>query len=266
MKIPLIIFLYLLSFDLLSQTRNYGQCKDTLIQTPRLHEILSWKIESHKDGLYISETKTNRQCYDNAIRLQDSARKYMEKGCSGGCYFIGFDTDSTKLTECCITADGCFTGLYKSYYKNGKIKETGNYSLEHCERKIDKWLYYSMTGELIKQETFDKEGFLKSESSQNVDQCLFCDSATAKRDIKNGKIKLLLSGGISPFALVDQELIEKKYHFEYYDFGCTPPPKTCIIEYNKIIFNHFDTLYKDSWRKEIRKDVVGLKNYDRRRK
>lgn len=87
-------------------------------------------------------------------------------------------------------------------------------------------------------------------------KCEF-DKSKAIEDLKKGKPKLLLIGGIAPVHHLGQEKIEKKYGFEYYDFGCTPPPMKCVIDYNKTIFKHLDTRFK-SWRKNIREDVIGL--------
>ena len=60
-------------------------------------------------------------------------------------------------------------------------------------------------------------------------------------------------------AIEYQDKFEKKYNIEYYDFGCTPPNEECVIQYNKTIFANLDKKYGRKWRKEVRKDVIGLK-------
>jgi len=80
----------------------------------------------------------------------------------------------------------------------------------------------------------------------------------AEKDIKKGKPKLLLIGGIAPIHHVGQEKIEKKFTFKYYDFGCTPPPIECVIQYNNVIFDYLDKKFNKNWRKDVRKDVIGL--------
>jgi hypothetical protein len=83
------------------------------------------------------------------------------------------------------------------------------------------------------------------------------DNETAKIEWKNKKAKLYLIGSIAPRAnsKADKKF-EKKYNIKYYDFGCTPAPTECIIEYNKEVLKLLETEYGKEWKTEIRKDVV----------
>ena len=81
---------------------------------------------------------------------------------------------------------------------------------------------------------------------------------TAERDISAGLPRLLLLGGISPIYYSDQKKFEKKFRVVYYDFGCTPDRNECILAYNRTVFAYLDKVYGDKWRKEVRKDVIGL--------
>jgi hypothetical protein len=85
------------------------------------------------------------------------------------------------------------------------------------------------------------------------------DASQALADIKNGKPKLLLIGGIAPVYYQGQEVFEKKFHINYYEYGCMSPETQCVIEYNKVMFKYLDQTYNKRWRKEVRKDVVGYK-------
>lgn len=80
----------------------------------------------------------------------------------------------------------------------------------------------------------------------------------AHRDIKNKKPRLLLVGGIAPVVYIHQEKFEKKYDVEYHDFGCVALNKKCIEKYNQVVFKYLDSKYGRKWRKEVRKDVIGL--------
>lgn len=83
------------------------------------------------------------------------------------------------------------------------------------------------------------------------------DNETAKIDWKNKKAKLYLIGSIAPIAnSKTDKKFEKKYNIKYYDFGCTPAPKECIIEYNKEVLKLMEIEYGKKWKTEIRKDVV----------
>lgn len=99
-------------------------------------------------------------------------------------------------------------------------------------------------------------------SVQNFDIIIKSDckvnTQIAKNDVKNNKIRLLLVGGIAPLINSNDSEIEKKYSFNYYDYGCIAPPIECIEQYNKVIFEYFDKKYDNKWRTEIRSDVIGL--------
>ncbi|MDP3150097.1 MAG: carboxypeptidase-like regulatory domain-containing protein [Ignavibacteria bacterium] len=89
--------------------------------------------------------------------------------------------------------------------------------------------------------------------------CIY-DSTKAVEDLKNGKAKLLIAGGIAPMANSKEDLeFEAKYKVQYYDFGCTPPAYECISQYNKIIFEYLNNKYQNEWLRFVRKDVIGLK-------
>lgn len=81
----------------------------------------------------------------------------------------------------------------------------------------------------------------------------------AQSDINAGRPRLLLSGGITPIIYTTDEEFEKKYQVKYFDFGCIAIPDECILAYNSEIFQHLDTTFGKEWRKEIRKDVIGLR-------
>jgi hypothetical protein len=86
------------------------------------------------------------------------------------------------------------------------------------------------------------------------------DSLQAIEDIKNGKAKLLLVGGIAPLANTKKDIeFEKNFNIRYYDFGCTPPAYECVLQYNKVIFNYLNKKYQNKWLYFVRKDVIGLK-------
>ena len=76
--------------------------------------------------------------------------------------------------------------------------------------------------------------------------------------LKSHKIKLFLIGGIAPIYIKGQEEHEKKFEFEYYDYGCTPEMETCSKSYSLQVFEYFDRKYGKSWRNHVRKDVLFL--------
>jgi len=86
------------------------------------------------------------------------------------------------------------------------------------------------------------------------------------KDISNNKIRLLLSSGEAPSVFIGQEFVEDKFNFKYDDFGCISPAKECIKLYNFEVFKFMDQQYGRRWRKKVRSDVVGLKEYKKRRR
>ena len=112
---------------------------------------------------------------------------------------------------------------------------------------------------------FEPKNFSKTlinESIENFDLFIITDcqfnGEIAKKDIKRGKPRLLLIGGIAPVIQSGQEKFENKYKIEYSDFGCIPDPYECVVQYNKIIFKYLDNKYGEKWRKDVRKDVIGF--------
>ena len=67
-----------------------------------------------------------------------------------------------------------------------------------------------------------------------------------------------MAGGIAPVVYIHQNKFEKEFNIVYHEFGCVAPNHDCILKYNQVIFKYLDTKYGKRWRKEVRKDVIGL--------
>lgn len=80
----------------------------------------------------------------------------------------------------------------------------------------------------------------------------------ANADIKNGKLKFLVQGGIVATRVKGQERFEQKYGVVYFDLGCVGPSDIRIEDYNKVVASFMDKKYGKVWRKEVRKDVKGI--------
>ena len=134
---------------------------------------------------------------------------------------------------------------------------TGNFTLKNLEQnkqytlKLTSFQFGSLTVTFrTENDTVVKKVF---EIKANCD----FDNETAKIEWKNKKAKLYLIGSIAPRAnsKADKKF-EKKYNIKYYDFGCTPAPTECIIEYNKEVLKLLEIEYGTEWKTKIRKDVV----------
>jgi len=86
------------------------------------------------------------------------------------------------------------------------------------------------------------------------------DKKSALNDIANGDIKLLLPGGLvgAPHLSGDSSF-ERKYHVTFIRQGCVRYIQDKRTGYNYEIFKYLDETYGREWRKEVRKDVIGLK-------
>lgn len=83
----------------------------------------------------------------------------------------------------------------------------------------------------------------------------------AKSDIENGTPFLLLQGGISPIVYGTDRDFERKYKVYFHDYGCTGPDEKLSAAYNSWTFDYLTKKYGTKWIKEIRKDVIGLRDW-----
>ena len=99
---------------------------------------------------------------------------------------------------------------------------------------------------------------LNAKTVLRVDSIQTASIKQANADIKKGKLKFLIQGGIVATRVKGQEIFEQKYGVVYYDFGCVGPSNIRIDAYNKVVGNFMDRKYGKCWRKEVRKDVRGI--------
>lgn len=81
----------------------------------------------------------------------------------------------------------------------------------------------------------------------------------AERDLAIGKPRLLLQGGIAPVVYASDEQFGAAYGVQFVDFGCSGPGYECMVRYNQRIFEYLDGRYGVRWRRQVRKDVIGLR-------
>lgn len=86
-----------------------------------------------------------------------------------------------------------------------------------------------------------------------------------KANLKKQTLFLLLQDGTAPVVITTDKAFEDKYQVYYYDFGCNGPNLECVKAYNELVFKHLTNLNRNKWKKEIRKDVIGLKGWKNKR-
>lgn len=105
--------------------------------------------------------------------------------------------------------------------------------------------------------TAGKITFVDSETCEQIDEWI-------KADFKNNNVYLFLNGGIAPVEYTSDKDFENKYGIRFYDFGCVPPNEKCVIEYNSRVFDYLTKEYGKKWKREIRDDVIGFKEWKRK--
>ncbi len=107
---------------------------------------------------------------------------------------------------------------------------------------------------LLSLNFFISSSFVNSTLNTRAD-CSF----SFEKDLKANKVKLFLIGGIAPTHVQGQEEHEKKFNFEYYDYGCIPEADECSKLYSAKAFKYLDQKYGKLWRSLIRQDVLYLR-------
>jgi len=96
-----------------------------------------------------------------------------------------------------------------------------------------------------------------------------CDSIEkwAKSDIDNQTVFLFIQSGIAPVLYKADSIFENKYGVYFADFGdVSIADESCIVKYDFLIFNYLTAKYSNRWTKEIRKDVIGFKDWKKKRR
>jgi hypothetical protein len=177
---------------------------------------------------------------------ESSTAKYIIKGK----VMASLISTPTPVTESAIQLTGKKTDITET-------NESGEFIFRNLENGAYKLKIISELG------TIDTVLLIDNKSISDFSVLFFssCDvnKKVALQDLENGKPRLLIIGGVVPVFYVHQNIFEDKYCIKYEDFGCSAPPKECVLEYNQVIFDYLTDKFGNEWRKEVRKDVVGMK-------
>ena len=88
--------------------------------------------------------------------------------------------------------------------------------------------------------------------------------ALAERDIQAGAPFLVLASGLAPATHPQDCLFEHRYQIYYFDEGCTAPAREYMVTYNYRIFDYLQATFGKQWRRAVRPDVVGYKEWKRK--
>jgi len=121
--------------------------------------------------------------------------------------------------------------------------------------------------------TFTAPGYARVDTVINIDSvnttfvwdinaactCIY-NKEKALQDIEKGKARLLVPGGFAPVIYSTDKNFKEKYNIGYNVLGCVDfDNEDCMALYNHTIFNYLDKKYGTGWRRDVRKDVEGLK-------
>jgi len=167
-----------------------------------------------------------------------------------GKVIISFFMTSAKPIDSYIAIEGTNNKV--------KIDTTGHFKLTDVKSGNIKLRIELWGGALTKDTTLTVQEDIKDFSYFLHFNC-DVNKYKAIYDIHYDKPRLLISGGIAPIVYVGQEKFEEKYGVVYHIYGCFSPDYNCMLEYNQTVFDYLDQTEGKIWRKEVRKDVVGLK-------
>jgi hypothetical protein len=137
-----------------------------------------------------------------------------------------------------------FHGTPKATYMLVNNQEYANQGDKGADQKNDIDLYITELNKSSNSDSLCSELYSKQK---------------AFMDIKSGKAKLLVQGGIAAVYYPTDKSFHETYKIGYELFGCVAPATIkCLEEYTQVVFEHLQSTYGDKWKNDVRKDVIGL--------
>ncbi|NMD00077.1 MAG: hypothetical protein GYA62_10195 [Bacteroidales bacterium] len=121
---------------------------------------------------------------------------------------------------------------------------------------IIKTLFVFGQSRVLTDDDFNKSGAIKLTFVTTNEEAI----ELANNDIKKGIPFILLQSGIAPVVYTTDSIFESKFKAYYYELGCVGHDYELIKAYNFVIFDFLTDTYGKKWRREIRKDAIGLSN------
>ncbi|GEL10870.1 hypothetical protein SAMN05192550_0077 [Flavobacterium glycines] len=106
---------------------------------------------------------------------------------------------------------------------------------------------------------YNESGAAKIEFCQTVEDA----EKLARIDLAKTPF-VLVQGGIAPIAYPINNEFSNSCGVYYYELGCTGPERKISAAYNNIVFKHLCDTYGKKWKKTIRKDAIGLKEFKKK--
>jgi hypothetical protein len=88
--------------------------------------------------------------------------------------------------------------------------------------------------------------------------------ALAERDIKAKTPFLILMSGGGPVVITTDAAFERQVQIHYVEMRCTSLPLASVRAYNARTLAYLQIAYGNTWRRHVRPDVVGLRQWEPR--
>jgi hypothetical protein len=217
--------------------------------------------------IVVTQTTTASQTLSTLFGIETTMLKLLTTYCLTFLTSLSFaqTADTFKVSGIVVSAnngepipDGVIMVTRTKGYKCDSLGRFTLYNLTSGQHKIS----FSALG-------YPSKDTIISITSSDIDHirwnintdCWQYSREKASKDIQANKPSVLLQGGIAPIVYTTDKVFERKYNVVFYDFGCVAADsQECLLAYNKTIFEYLDRTFGKKWRKEIRKDAIGLKN------
>jgi antitoxin component YwqK of YwqJK toxin-antitoxin module len=155
---------------LLSFIQTYSQNQESNTTYSKLDTLITYNVSLKAETgsgyakYYVNESEVRKIVYDSYKKFWDNIEKCTP------CYLKSYDEDDSLMSESVQFTD-CGVGIWIEYYKNGILKEKGQFKENHtgnwsniyargfCEVKVGEWKYFDEKGKLLKVEHY-KDGIL----------------------------------------------------------------------------------------------------------
>ena len=112
---------------------------------------------------------------------------------------------------------------------------------------------------ILTDDDYNKSGAIKLTFATTKTEAI----ELAKYDIEKGTPFIFLQSGIAPVVYTTDIVFENDFKVYYYEQGCVGPDNDLMKEYNYVVFKYLADTYGKKWRREIRKDAIGLRQWKR---
>ena len=83
--------------------------------------------------------------------------------------------------------------------------------------------------------------------------------------MRAGALFLVLASGEAPVLFATDSVFKREFKVQYLEEVCVAPASACLVAYNHFVFDHLQATYGNTWRRKVRKEVVGPREWRRKR-